>query len=450
MRFGTAIEPDTVNAMSFPRVDEPPLSGSPANVAVAENDQVPADRVPADQAQAEQVQSDQVQVGFVDEIVRCLSEGSVAKIVLAKYTGREPGLQRITIKPLMLREMPSLSFVTSFTTKDVTKNFSQVDGIEEIRNRISDSFSRAHLLTRDEDIELGRSKRGTWTLRRTKVNRVIDVDQTHDRAKSRYLTSDLSFLVDLGITDRQHQVIPTMARKWKQINKFAEVLDTAIGNSALQGASQISAVDFGSGKGYLTFALHHLITVTRATRAQVTGVELRQELVDQTNAAARRANLDGLQFVCGDVETHGLDAVDIMVALHACDTATDHAIHAGIRAGASLIVCSPCCHKELRPQLQSPSVMEPLLRHGIHQSAIAEMVTDTLRALLLELHGYETKVFEFISPEQTSKNKMILATRRVVPIAAQARRTVFEKINQLKAFYGIETQTLEQLLAHAR
>jgi len=135
--------------------------------------------------------------------------------------------------------------------------------------------------------------------------------------------------------------------------------------------------------------------------------------------------------------------MDIMIALHACDTATDFAIHAGIRAGAPIILCAPCCHKEIRPQMQSPPLLRPLLQHGIHLGQEAEMVTDGLRALLLESQGYEAKIFEFVSLEHTSKNKMILAVKRG---HAVGREAFDAKIRDIKAYYGIREQSLERLL----
>jgi hypothetical protein len=137
-------------------------------------------------------------------------------------------------------------------------------------------------------------------------------------------------------------------------------------------------------------------------------VELRTGLVTLCEASARRHGLQGLSFNAGDVRSYEPDPVDVMIALHACDTATDHAIHLGLRAGAQLIVCSPCCHKQLRPQMKSPPLLRPMLQHGIHLGQQAEMVTDSLRALLLDAAGYDTQVFEFIALEHTSKNKMIL------------------------------------------
>ncbi|HZW76243.1 MAG TPA: methyltransferase, partial [Caldimonas sp.] len=160
---------------------------------------------------------------------------------------------------------------------------------------------------------------------------------------------------------------------------------------------------------------------------------------------AARARCDGLGFVQGDLRSVAPAAVDVMIALHACDTATDHAIDLGVRAGAAVLVCAPCCHKELRPQIARPRPLSGLLRHGVHLGQEAEMVTDSMRALLLETCGYEARVFEFISLEHTSKNKMILAQRR--DAAARNDDRARAELAELKSFYGIREQTLEALLA---
>jgi len=178
--------------------------------------------------------------------------------------------------------------------------------------------------------------------------------------------------------------------------------------------------------------------------AQVTGVELRDDLVRFCNGVAQRLDLEGLAFEQGDVRTHAPGPIDVMIALHACDTATDHAIHRGIRAGASVIMCSPCCHKQLRPQMHSPRLLQPMLQHGIHLGQEAEMVTDSVRALLLEAQGYDTQVFEFVSLEHTSKNKMILAVKRNAP--SPRRDELLTQIRDIKAFYGIREHCLETLL----
>ena len=271
--------------------------------------------------------------------------------------------------------------------------------------------------------------------------------RTRTGAKQRHVELTRPFLTALGVTTAQHALVPAMARKWKQIDKFVEVFSAAFAASPLAaGTAPVRVVDFGSGKGYLTFAVHDHLTHTRSRIAQVTGIELRPDMVKLGNDAAAALSLRGLAFEQGDISRHGsgaLEAMDVMIALHACDTATDHALNLGIGAGASVLMCSPCCHKQIRPQLLSPHPLRPILQHGVHLGQEAEMVTDGLRALLLEACGYDTQVFEFVALEHTSKNKMILAVKRTSP---KPVADVLAQIDEVKRFYGIREQCLETLL----
>ena len=193
------------------------------------------------------------------------------------------------------------------------------------------------------------------------------------------------------------------------------------------------------------FLTDGMMATMQFIEGQVVGVELRQDMVDLCNAGARKLGLDGLVFECGDVRQYPFGHFDVMVALHACDIATDHALHMGIRSGARIVMCSPCCHKEVRPQLKMPQVLRPLLQHGVHLGQEAEMLTDGLRALLLESRGYTTQVFEFVQLEHTSKNKMILGVRKPEAQVKSAQE-VLADIQALKQFYGVRQQTLESLL----
>ena len=166
--------------------------------------------------------------------------------------------------------------------------------------------------------------------------------------------------------------------------------------------------------------------------AQVTGIELRDNLVQLCQQAIQRCQLQGLQVYQGDVRSYTPTQLDVMIALHACDIATDYAIHTGIRLGAKVIMCAPCCHKQIRPQMTSPAILQPVLQHGVHLGQEAEMITDGLRALLLEACGYQTQVFEFVALEHTSKNKMILAVKK--QISPSKQQTILAQIQAIKAF----------------
>ncbi|MBC3955084.1 class I SAM-dependent methyltransferase [Pseudomonas triticifolii] len=381
---------------------------------------------------------------FLGLLDTSLSQNSLIKLVLAKYVGSEAELQRVIIKPLTVREQPCLSFVYRYKTRDITKNFPLAEAMEVIAGLIPESFKNAHLLSLTDEVQLEFSKKGKSTLFKSKAQQEREAPTAgHDREKKRYLELTRPFLTDLGVTNRQHELIPAMSRKWKQINKFIEVFSHALTSSPLKLDQPIRVADFGSGKGYLTFAIHDYLRNTMQAQGEVTGVELREDMVTLCNNAAARLEHPGLVFQHGDVRTVAPSALDVMIALHACDIATDYAIHMGIRSGASIIMCSPCCHKQIRLQIQSPTLLKPMLQYGLHMGQQAEMVTDSLRALLLEACGYETKVFEFISLEHTNKNKMILAVKRAEP-ADPAH--LLARIQELKVFYGITEQCLETLL----
>lgn len=374
-----------------------------------------------------------------------------------------PGLQRVMVRPVTLKDRPHLSFLLRYPTRDITKNHTVPEGLAGLQAWLArGAFRNAHLHTPDEEVQLALSKKGKATVRvgRHATVQAAPEDDTsdtanlagqaseaeapgaHNRAKHRHLSLARPFLHALGVTDAQGRLIPAMARKWKQINKFVEVFDHALARSRLAGRNDVHVVDFGSGKGYLTFAVHDWLS-QQGQHPQVTGVELRQELVALCQNAIAQLGLQGMHYEQGDVRHYHPARLDVMIALHACDVATDYAIHLGIRAGAEIILCSPCCHKEVRPQLLSPHPLRPLLKHGIHQAQEAEMLTDGLRAMLLDAAGYDTQVFEFISLEHTNKNKMILAVKRAQP---RTPDEVIAQIHDLKAFYGVQQQCLETLL----
>jgi Methyltransferase domain len=374
-----------------------------------------------------------------------LVEAPFVKLVLSKPRAAAGDLARVTVRPVTLKGAAQLSFVYTHATRDITKNLAPAEALIALRSLLAEQFDNAHLFADHEEVQLLTSKKGKRTLLRHQASGAPDARPAHDREKHRYIDLNQPFLTALGVTNEQHQLVPSMARKWKQINKFVEVLDHALSETALKQAASIDVVDFGSGKGYLTFATHHHLCHTLGLPARVAGVELREDMVALCNDVAQRLGLDGLRFEQGDVRSVVPPKIDVMIALHACDTATDHAIHTGLRAGASIIMCSPCCHKELRPQLMSPHPLRPILKHGVHLGQQAEMLTDGLRAMLLEACGYDTQVFEFVALEHTNKNKMILAVKRQNASVGDAA-VVWQQIDELKAFYGVRDQCLERLL----
>ncbi|MCT8986302.1 class I SAM-dependent methyltransferase [Shewanella phaeophyticola] len=390
---------------------------------------------------------------FIHQCVSALTDNTLQRLVFSKYRGEDKELARIAVRTIELKGQRLASCLYEYRTNHITKNIELVDAGTLCQQWLGKDFQSAHLITNEWEVQLSISKKGKVLINKyrnknaPKTNdKQVSSDDTlsHNRAKKRFVEQHRPYLRELGITDAKGEIIPSMSRKWKQINKFIEVLSRAIDNTGLAEKNEVHIADFGSGKAYLTFAVHDYFTDKLRVNTQVTGVELRQGLVDLCNQTASKLALNGIKFEQGDVQHFKAQGINIMIALHACDIATDYALHMGIQTGAEIIMCSPCCHKQIRPQMKSPAMLAPLLQHGIHMGQEAEMVTDGLRALLLEAHGYDTQVFEFISLEHTSKNKMILAQKRKQP---RDNSAILKQVADIKAFYGIKEQCLETLLS---
>jgi hypothetical protein len=388
---------------------------------------------------------------FLHLVRLALASGQFGKLLLSGPAGDDADVERLTVRAIELRGEPALSFLWRHRTKDVTKNHPPEAGLAEIQELLGTRFRNAHLHTAAEEVQFAVSRKGRETLRVTRADGVAAAPPVaHDKTKQRPLDIAHPVWSALGLTHLvkgEPALVPAMARKWKQINRFVEILSGAVEEAGLAGPVRVA--DFGSGKGYLTFAVHDWLQ-SHGLQPRVTGIELRDDMVKLCTAIIENEALAGIRFDQGDVRTQAVQPLDVMIALHACDIATDYALHVGLQSGARVIMSSPCCHKELRPQMTLPAVLKPMLQHGIHLGQEAEMVTDSLRALLLESQGYRTQVFEFIALEHTSKNKMILAVKAQGAAAealAARRPELLAQIAEIKRFYGLREQRLEQLLA---
>lgn len=378
---------------------------------------------------------------FLQAFQQALESQSFDRMILSQYQGELEQLEKMTFRVVMLQGQPVLSCLYRHKTQDVTKNYSLDTALDTVTALLA-QCKQANLLTTEQEWQLKKNKKkAILTQSKNKTVTKAVEQKGHDRVKQRFVDQDSYFLQPLGITDAKAHIIPSMARKWKQINKFVEIFSGAL--SHIQLPEQLRVVDFGSGKGYLTFALYDYL-LKQDLNPFVTGVELNSKMVEFCQEVADKSDFQQLDFFQGDVRTYQPERLDVMIALHACDVATDFAIHTGIRLNAEMIMCAPCCHKELRPQLKAPLVLQPMLQFGIHAGQQAEMLTDTIRALLLKAYGYETKVFEFVALEHTSKNKMILATKRKDYQALDV--AVLAQIQALKEMYGIQKHSLELLL----
>lgn len=381
---------------------------------------------------------------FLEALRLGMEQDTFVRLVLARYRGGEPDLKNTTVRPVVIKGGKYVSFVRHYETNDITENLPVEEGVKAIAGLLDVAYKSAHLLLSNEEFHMDYSRKGKCMLSRGVPSCAGAVPAVeHNREKHRVIDRRRPFLNALGITSVSGQVLPSMSHKWKQINKFVEFVDHAIAAAGLASGTAIKVVDFGCGKGYLTFAVHDFIRTTLGLDAEVTGVELRDNLVSFCNTTAEKLACSGLRFRKGDAGDYETAATDILIALHACDTATDLAIHAGVRAGAKIIMCAPCCHKQIRPQMRAPGVLKPILRFGSHMAQEADMVTDSLRALLLETQGYSVDVFDFVALEHTDKNRMIMGVKKA---GACDPAQAWKQVNAIKDFYGIKEHRLESLL----
>jgi SAM-dependent methyltransferase len=383
---------------------------------------------------------------FIARIAACVAAGSFVTLSLRDYRGTVAGLKRIDIRRILVKREECLSFTYHYATRDIVKNHAASEAMTMVAGFWEDGFTRAVLQSTAEDVTLTK-KGGVFTLISTAAKRAAP-DLSHDRAKHRHVDPSRPYLQALGISDAKGNVIKSAQDKFRQIDKYIEVLGGLVKD--LPTKHKLRIVDMGSGKGYLTFALYDYLN-TQGVNVEVVGVEFRADMVALCNRIARESGMAGLRFVEGSIASHDCNSADIVIALHACDTATDDAIFKAVQASARLIVVAPCCHKQIRREMEAAKAengLAFLTRYGTFMERQAEMVTDGLRALLLEREGYKVSLFEFISDAHTPKNVMIVATQENANAARRADSA--RAIAAAKSKFGVAVHHLERLLDSQR
>lgn len=380
---------------------------------------------------------------FVGEFAESLKNGTFVKMTLGNYKGTDVHLQKILVRLVKTKKGARLYFLYRSDTRDTAKNFDFDTGIALIGEALDGQFFSGHLFTTEHDFQLDVGKKGKSRLNIAKPTLKAAPSLDHDREKKEQIDPESFYLKALGITDDNGRIRDRQRDKWRQINKFVEVLASLVDKSELKDKHELKIVDMGSGKGYLTFAAYDYFSNIRRVDVLMTGVDTKSDLVEQGNSISKASEFDGLTFVVGSIADFDLGDVDILIALHACNTATDDALYKGIIAKADLIVAAPCCHQEIRPQIMPPEMFKDILKHGVMLERTAETLTDGLRSLLLERSGYSTKLFEFVSTEHTPKNNMLVGTR----LKRSADPATFDRqIAEVKKLYGIREHHLEKLL----
>ena len=371
---------------------------------------------------------------FLNKIEEHITTGHGVSISMSKNKDKSNVLKKIQI--ISYKDQGKIHYKATETnlTNDVTKTLTAHELIPYISERCGELFLHCILDTGDAKYELLTSKKGkSKLLGRTPSKQTLQHQEGHNKTKNYLIPEDAPFLIHLDISSTNGKVYSHSQRKYRQINKFVEIVKGLIGE---RDNKSIRIADMGCGKAYLSFALFSYLK-EEGYDVNLTGYDIRLDVVSKANEIANILGFEGLKFEQGDISSITLSEVDMIIALHACDIATDMAIFQGVQAGAQYIILSPCCHKQIRKQI---TLKNALTHHGTLLERQAEIITDAIRSLLLEYSGYKTKVFEFISSEHTSKNLMITGTR------AKANPAALKEVKELKKHFGIEYHYLENLL----
>lgn len=344
---------------------------------------------------------------MTDLLRRCLDEGSLISLVLGSKRKKSQPLNKVTVRPVSLREGMMYQAEYSYEKKALHENLDPDELCRLFEEMMRLYFKQANLFTTQADYQILASHPDRPRIQKKSPTKKMP-SLSHNKAKH-YLIPDgipCPFLVRLGVMNQQGQVLKKHYGKFRQINRFLEITADVLDH--LPGDRTLKIVDFGCGKAYLTFALYHFLKIQLGRDVQITGLDLKEDVVDFCNQVAMELGYESLHFEVGDIAMYEGKSADMVVTLHACDTATDFALLHAHSWQASVILSVPCCQHELFPQLQN-ELHAPLLSQGILRERFSAILTDTFRMLKLESWGYDVSMIEFTSLEHTAKNIMIRA-----------------------------------------
>lgn len=371
-------------------------------------------------------------------------------LVRAVFSGQQKGASlpwvKVTLRPVELKGEIHLQMSWFDEKKDVTKNYSFEEAAPQVDELLALPFRNIFVENNTGNIQVNFSKKGKAVVSEPRSTAAPVADLSHDRQKSRLLSAENAepFLRAVGIMTSDGRIKADMQRKFRQINEFLRLLDETGAFEAWSG-QPLHVVDFGCGNAYLTFAtyyyLHHILNLD----AHVTGVDIKADLIESHQTKATSLGWGQLNFVVGQIADYKPGVIpDVVIALHACDTATDDALAQGIQWGSRLIVCAPCCQHELQEQMSRipmPASLLSIFHDGILFERMGDILTDTFRANILRIMGYRTDVTQFVPIEHTAKNLMIRALKTSPP----GNVRWVEEYRNLKSFWQV-TSYLERLL----
>lgn len=398
----------------------------------------------------------------MDELSRLLDEIlniDLKQIVLSSSRDDAQGT-KVKVRPVLLKGELLFQETLYKGTQVFHENLAKTDMQERIVRHMEKLFKQGVFTSDKLEASVLVSKKGRMTVKvrrkdaaggsgelrsRSDTDALMQdrlAELSHNRAKQ-YILADgtpVDFLVKLGVQTSDGRVTKAKYDKFRQINRYLEFIEDIL--EILPSDRELRIIDFGCGKSYLTFAMYYYLHEIKGREIQVTGLDLKEDVIRHCNGLAKELHYDRLHFERGDISTYeGTDKVDMVVSLHACDKATDYALEKAVRWGAQVILAVPCCQHELNKQIHCEA-LQPVLKYGLIKERMAALLTDALRANLLEQQGYETQILEFIDMEHTPKNLLIRAVRKNSGMKARSESSDIQGVTELLHI----APTLEQLL----
>lgn len=380
----------------------------------------------------------------LNQVLSDIKTDGLVDAVLSNPT-KDADIDKVKIRPLIIKGQTCYQ-VTEYTNRQVFHNNYNIDELlKKISLFIDSSFKQAQIETVHFRIVVLVGKKGTMTIKKKQKQSVeIIQPKMHNREKNYILKEGvpIDFLVELSVMSKDGKVLKNRYDKFRQINRFLEFIEDIM--PVLQENKKLRIIDFGCGKSYLTFAMYYYLHVLKKMEVEIIGLDLKKDVIENCSKLADKLNYKGLHFEMGDIAGYkDAKGADMVVTLHACDTATDYALAQAVEWGAKVILSVPCCQHEVNRQIYCDE-LETLFKYGIIKERMSALITDAMRAEILKEHGYDTQILEFIDMEHTPKNLLIRAVKRQRMLSVGSKDKV-KKSEQVASFLNINT-TLQKLL----
>jgi len=342
----------------------------------------------------------------------CISDKLIDMVISGQKNKSEDKAVKVRIRPVILKNEIEYQVSEFVGRKVLHSNHGAADVKKKIIDYMTEDFKQAQINMTDAAATILSSKSKTLTCKYKKAGQLkVQRDLSHNRTK-KYIIQEgkpVAFMIDLGVMGQDGKIIRTRYDKFRQINRFLEYIEDIL--PKLDKERELTIIDFGCGKSYLTFAMYYYLKELKGYNIRIIGLDLKEDVREHCNELRTRYGYDKLDFYVGDIATYkDVDKVDMVVTLHACDTATDYALAKAVKWGAEVILSVPCCQHEANRTIKS-DILSPVMDYGILKERMAAIVTDAARAKLLTANGYDTQILEFIDMEHTPKNLLIRAVK---------------------------------------